>query len=475
MMKRENKNFLLNVGYQCLLMVFPLITIPYTSRVLGVDGIGTYSYTYSIVNIFMLIAMLGIGNHGNRCIARVRDSPEQLNSTFSTIYSLQMSLCALTTLCYIGFVIMFSGPYLIPLLLQIPFLISVCFDTSWVFFGMEQFLFPLTRNLVIKLISLVLMLLLVRGPEDLGTYILIMSCSTLLSNICLSIMLPRFVVYYRPNWREVRLHIKPVLVLFVPVMAFSIYNVMDKIMLGAMAGVTELGFYENAEKIISLPSAVIAALGTVMLPRMANLMSDESADYRAPIAVSMKLALIISTLMAAGLFLVAGDVADVFFGPGYERSGELIRVLSFTVLATAWGNVVRTQFLIPKCFDSIYVRSTLGAGITNLLLNILLIPRFGAFGACFSTIVAETFIAVYQAIATRNQLENYLYLRMLAIAIVKASCIAIATYFVTLCLEPGAIRLIVQVGVFVALAVVFYFNYLRFDFFGGSRKAKVSR
>lgn len=465
-MKHENKNFLLNVGYQCLLLAFPLVTVPYTSRVLGVDCIGTYSYTYSVVNMFMLVAMLGISNHGNRCVAQVRSSPEKLNQTFSAIYSLQVCLCVAATLCYFAYVVFFSGPYLIPSILQIPFLISVCFDISWLFFGMEQFLYPLTRNLVIKLSSLVLMLLLVKGPDDLWIYILIMSCSTLVSNIFLSMVLPRYVTFERPSWNEVRIHIKPILILFVPVLAFSIYNVMDKTMLGAIAGVTELGFYENAEKITSIPSAVIAALGTVMLPRMANLMSDENADYKTPIAASMKLALILATLMGAGLLLVAGDAATVFFGPGYELSGELIRILTIVVLATAWGNVVRTQYLVPKCLDTIYVRSTLGAGAANFLLNLLLIPRFGAFGACFSTIVAEIFIAVYQAVATRGQLENGLYLRMLVVAAVKAACIAIATYLLTWNIEEGLIRLIAQIGLFVIFSVIVYFNYLRFDFFG---------
>ena len=189
----------------------------------------------------------------------------------------------------------------------------------------------------------------------------------------------------------------------------------------------------------------------------------------------MKLSLILATLMGAGLLLVAGDAAAVIFGPGFERSGNLIRVLTVVVLATAWGNVIRTQYLIPKCLDSIYVHSTLGAGVANLLLNLLLIPHFGAFGACFSTIVAETFIAVYQAVATRKQLENGLYLHMLFTAIMKAALIAVATYLLTLRIETSFIRLIAQIGIFVILSAFVYFDYLRFEFFGESRKAEVIR
>ena len=84
-MKSENKNFLYNIIYQLLTFVIPLVVTPYISRVLGVDNVGIYSYTYSIVYMFMLIGMLGINNYGNRSIAAVRDDKDKLAKTFWSI------------------------------------------------------------------------------------------------------------------------------------------------------------------------------------------------------------------------------------------------------------------------------------------------------------------------------------------------------------------------------------------------------
>ena len=94
-MSSIRKNFLYNVAYQILLILLPLITTPYISRVLGADGIGIYTYTYTVVNYFVLIAMLGVKNYGNRSIASVRDDPEQLSQTFWEIYGLQFLCSAL--------------------------------------------------------------------------------------------------------------------------------------------------------------------------------------------------------------------------------------------------------------------------------------------------------------------------------------------------------------------------------------------
>jgi len=163
--------------------------------------------------------------------------------------------------------------------------------------------------------------------------------------------------------------------LFVPVLAFAIYRVMDKTMIGALASVTELGLFENAEKIINIPVAVITALGVVMLPRMAHILADPGSDYRRTIRESMNLALMLGASMGVGLVVVADDAAVVLFGPAFAGSGLIIRLLALTVVASAWSNVVRTQYLIPRGRDGVYIASTIGAAGLNLGLNLLLIEQ----------------------------------------------------------------------------------------------------
>lgn len=180
-MKSENKNFLMNVAYQGLTLAFPLITVPWVSRALGVDNIGVYSYTYSIANLFMLAGMLGVSNYGNRSVARVRDDGETLSREFSTIYALQLIVSLAAVIAYVAYLLLFSPEYEDIAWVQLVYVISICFDINWFFFGLEKFKLTIVRNFIIKLLSLVLVIVLVRGPDDLWLYTLIMAGSAFVS------------------------------------------------------------------------------------------------------------------------------------------------------------------------------------------------------------------------------------------------------------------------------------------------------
>ena len=186
----------------------------------------------------------------------------------------------------------------------------------------------------------------------------------------------------------------------------------------------------------------------------------------------MKLALILSTTMCFGLLLIGNDAAIVLFGSNFERSGPLIQLLAVTVIANAWSNVVRTQYLIPLKLDSIYVQSTFGAGVINFVINIILIPHLGAIGACIGTIAAEYFIAIFQTVATFHQLESVAYLKTLLTCLIKAVIIFAVTYAITFRFDDLVIRFCLEIIVFFVLAVMFYWRYLKNDFFG---RGKVQR
>ena len=100
MMSSIKKNYLYSSIYQILNMVLPLITAPYVARVLGAQVVGRYTYTYSIANYFVLFAMLGISNYGNRSCAKVRDDKSKLSQTFWSIYSMQFFISLFLTLLY---------------------------------------------------------------------------------------------------------------------------------------------------------------------------------------------------------------------------------------------------------------------------------------------------------------------------------------------------------------------------------------
>lgn len=410
-MKSLQKNFLYNVLYQILLVILPLITAPYISRTLGATAVGVYSYTYSVAYYFLLIAMLGIGNHGNRSIAAVRDNRKKLNKTFSSIYSLQVITFSIAILAYAIYLVLFVKDNRLIVLLQLIYVTSGLFDIGWLFFGLEQFKLTVARNTLIKISTVVLMFVFVHKPSDLWKYTLIMSAGTLFSQAYLWLYVKKYVSFEKCSVKEITSNIKPVLILFIPVLAYSIYKVMDKIMLGNMSSYDQVGFYNNAEKIINIPMGIITALGTVMLPRMSNIVANGDKkrvdDY---IRISAKLVTLLSSAIAFGLMGVSSVLAPVFFGDEFIACGEIIRLLSVTVFFIAWANVIRTQYLIPNKRDSIYLTSTMVGAILNLIINWMLIPKYQANGAAFGTIVAEFSVMLVQMVAVKNELPMRKYI-----------------------------------------------------------------
>lgn len=445
-MESVKKNFIYNTIYQILLVILPLITAPYISRTLGANAVGVYSYTNSVAYYFILIAMLGISNYGNRTIASVRDNKEKLNEKFSSIYTLQFILFIIAIISYVVYSLFIASENNMIFLLQTFYVVSGLLDISWLFFGLEQFKLTVFRNVVIKILTVISMFIFVKEISDLWIYTLIMSLGTFISQLYLWFYVKKFVTFKKVSFRNITENIKPIIILFIPVIAYSIYKVMDKIMLGNMSNYSEVGYYNNAEKIINIPMGIITALGTVMLPRMSNMVAngknDKSKQY---ISLSVKLVTIISSAIAFGLMGISNVFTPVFFGEGFEPSAKIIYLLSITVFFISWANVVRTQYLMPNNYDKIYVISTVIGGIVNLIINLLLIPKYAAVGAAIGTIFAEFSVMIMQVIAVRKEIPVLKYIFEYMPVLIIGFCMMFIVNWLGTLIGDSIVTIVIQI------------------------------
>lgn len=406
------KNFIYNVCYQILILILPLLTVPYVSRILSAEGIGIYSYTYSIVYYFMLIAMLGINNYGNRTIAKVRDNKIKLSKSFFSIYAVQLIMSFLMIFCYFIYIAFFLKKYKLIAIIQFFHLLSAMFDINWFFFGIEKFKVTVTRNMILKVLSAILIFLFVKNENDVWIYTLILSSSTLISQLLLFPLLKKEIIFVEINLKEIIGNLKPCLILFIPVIAVSLYKIMDKIMLGILSGVMEVGYYEQAEKIINIPLGLVTALGTVMLPRISNLLSkgnkDSVLNY---LEKSVKFMMFLAFPICFGIISIASNFVPIFLGNDFSKSIILIYYLSVTILFLAFANVIRTQYLIPKEKDNVYIISVCLGAVINLVINLVLIPKYQSIGACIGTVFAEFLVMFYQILAVKKELPVLKYLK----------------------------------------------------------------
>ncbi|MFZ7131020.1 MAG: flippase [Eubacteriales bacterium] len=436
-MGKVKNNFIYNSFYQVLLLIFPLITVPYISRVIGPTGVGIHSYTYSIANYVYLLGMLGVNNYGNRTIAMTRDDKKELSTNFWGIYYFQLIISLTLASIYFFFVLLIAKGYLIIYLIQTLVIISAAIDINWLFFGLEEFKLTVIRNSFTKILSIVLIFIFVNSKEDLWIYSLIMAGSLVLSQLVIWPFVSKRIYFLNPDWTSIKQHIRPNIVLFIPVIAISIYKVMDKIMLGSIGNVMQVGFYTNAFRIISIPLGFITALGTVMLPRMSNLAAkNNSAESGEVISKSMEFIFFMGSAFMFGIAGIAPEFTPWFFGTDFVESTNLIVGLSSTILIIGWANVIRTQYLIPYKKDKIYIISVSCGALFNFIINITLIPILGAMGAVLGTIVAELIVCVLQTWSVRGILNirqiiskvvPYIFFGLLMYAVIRMIPILIKT------------------------------------------------
>lgn len=404
-------NFIYNTAYQVLAILIPLITTPYLSRVLGAEHIGIFSYSFSIVYYFGLFAMLGVNNYGNRSIARIKDNEDLRSKVFWSIYVFQIITSMVMSIIYAIYVIIIAEDKLIGWIM-ILYVISCGLDINWFFFGMEEFKLTTIRNTFVKLFTIVGIFCLVKKPSDVYLYALIYVLSQLLSQIILWVSLKKYIKKCELTIYDITQHIKPNLILFLPVLAISLYKIMDKIMLGAMTSKVEVGYFESSERVTQVPVALINSLGTVMLPRISNLIANN--DYKKSekyLGESLIFAVFLTSSMGFGIMAVSKEFVPVFYGAGFEKCIWIFQVLLPSCFFLAFANVIRTQYLIPNKMDKEYTISIFIGAIVNFIINLSLIPFAGSVGAGIGTFCAEASVCIVQCIFVRQKIVLKSYMK----------------------------------------------------------------
>lgn len=390
------KNYFYNVIYQILSIIIPFLTMPYISRVLGVNKLGEYAYSYAVSSFFLMFAMLGVGKYGNRLIAENAFDIKEKSKAFWSLQCLRAFITILVFFIYVLYVVLLSEDKIMSSIWSF-YVFSSFFDISWLFFGMEKFKITVIRNSVCKVIMFLCTFLIIKTEQDVYTYCAIISLGQIISQLTLWPFLKQEVKCVKVSLSDVVKHIKPCFILFIPVIAVSIYKYMDKLMLGSYVNYSEVGLYENASKINELPIVFVMTLGNVMLPRITKLLAQgrkrevENYFYK-----SIIFAAFLSSALCFGLIGIMQELIPLYLGPGYERCMNILLFLLPSSVFVALANVVRTQILIPSKMDKIYIISVLIGGGCNLLVNLLLIPRYGAIGAAIGTLIAEMVVCIYQ-------------------------------------------------------------------------------
>lgn len=407
---RIGENIVYSSIYEILVIIVPLIVSPHVSRALGVEGIGVYSFSLAVANYFKRASMLGAAKYGNRSIALANNDSLERRNTFWNIYAVQFCATAICVLIYSGYVLFFARTNM-PAILQYLYIFASLFSVEWYFHGREEFKTTVIVASVFKLAYLVGSLTLIRSHNDVNLYIALFALSYLLPSAILFTIAVSREKFIKPTAVRTKTALKGMLVLFIPVIAVTIYKSMDKLMIGIISETAyENGIYENAEKILHVPIAFISAVSGVLMPRMAVLYRDSKEDKANTLILrTVKYSAFMSVACAFGLAAISTMFSVIYWGQDFYKCGELLTTFAISIPIMSFAEIIRTQYIIPKKEDKIYIIAVCGAAVINLIINSLLIPQMGAEGAVIGTIASEGAVCIYQAVMVRHELPVIKY------------------------------------------------------------------
>ena len=395
----------MNSFYQILLIILPLITAPYISRVLGSTGIGTYSFTVNVVQYFVIFSILGTITYGNREIAYYQNDKYKRSQIFWEINFLSWITSTVTIFLFIIFIMINNLNTSLYLWQGVAILTSML-DISWYFSGRERFSVIVLRNFIIKIVTVFCIFIFVKSEKDLIEYIAIMVISGLLGSLSLWPYLKSEI--FIPELKKLNIfrHFKPTLILFLPTVAVTFYTLINKLLIGKIDSTVHLGFYSQADTILKMALSLLTALMTVMLPRISNMYANgDIKGIKKITRTTFNLSSEISIGISTGISAIALNFAPFFFGSQFKMVGPILMIESPLVIAISWNYIFGGQYLLPMNRMKIYTGSALFGAVTSIVLNLLIIPIFGVIGATVVTVISELAVCFYQLFNIRKEFE----------------------------------------------------------------------
>ena len=404
--KSVKTNFVLHSAYQILLVLTPIITTPILSRTIGAEGNGLFTTTQSVTHYFVLFAMLGMSNYGVRTIAECGDDRKLRSDTFWSLYLMQLMVSGLSLTLYCLYVWIITNAYRIIWITWGMWVLSAVLDISWLLFGCEEFAIPTVRGFVTRIVSVACIVCFVHDPDDVWIYVAAIAGAFLANAVLIWPHVTKYVDWSRPSLKQAAVHYIPNLRLFVPVIAISLYTLLDKVMLGNIAGYVEAGLFDYSEKLSKMPMSIITALGAVVLPKMSDIISSGRIEEgKKLVGLTMWFMQACAMALSFGIAAITPEFVPVFFGDGYDACIPIMRVLCVIIPIVCATNVIGVQYMLPTHKDSEFTISTLAGAAVNIAVNICLIPRMGAMGAAIATVSAELTVLVAQSFVVRKELD----------------------------------------------------------------------
>jgi len=454
-MSKITKNYIYNLMYQFFVLMVPIITAPYLARTLGPGSQGISSYVVSISNIISTITLLGIFNYGNRQIAYERGNKDKMSQTFWEVMLLRLLLAIPGSIIYIGISFLLKD-YTSYFLIYYIWMLGTYIDCTWIYVGVEDMRPAVIKNFIAKLITVLGIFIIIRNNNDINKYLFLLGTSVFIANLLGYIQLNKYVKRTTIKLKNLVIHLKGSVKLFLPTVATLIYMQVDKVMIEFFSGqVDQVAFYDNSEKIVTIPLTFITVLSTVMMPRIANEFINGNNDkVKTYLIKAGQISLYLAFPMTLGIISIASKFVPWYLGVDYKPVIYGIIIIAPIIICNSLEGISGRQYFTATNQIKILGNAYGITAIMNILINILLIPKYGFIGAAIATLLSSLTCISIQF----SYLNKQISMKSLVPKAIKYFCFAsimyISVYLLSRNMNESPVTTIAQI----IIGLVVYFT-----------------
>lgn len=390
-------NYIYNTIYQLVIVISPLITMPYKSRILGPENIGIYSYVISVFSYLLMFGSLGISLYGRREIAYVKDDKYKRSKILYELLILK-SITLIIAILTFGMFLDAESNYIIFYLIMLMDLLFNIFDLTWFYQGIGELKKLSLVNLFIKTLNIICIFIFIKTSEDLIKYFILTVIFDIVSIVLLWTGITKYIQKIKLSELKIFKNLKMCIILFIPQIFINIYTVCDKIMLGNLSNnIEEVGFYENSNKIIRLSLNVINSLVAVMIPVISHEFKNKNNQkIKQYMNLSIEFVIFMALPLMFGIIGISNNLVLVIFGEQYTKMIEIIRTLSLIIIPVGITSIIGEQYLVSIKKEKQFTLYIMIGAITNVILNLVLIPKYSVMGATIATVLTEWLVFVME-------------------------------------------------------------------------------
>lgn len=396
MSKSIKKNFFYSSILTTSSYIFPFLTYPYISRVLGVNNIGICNFIDGIINYFILFSMMGIATIGIREVAKNKDNKQELNKTFSSIFILNTILTTIILIVYLIAIQVMPQLHQYKELAYIGIikLIGNYLLVEWLFTGLEDFKYITKRTLTVKIIYVTCIFIFIRDTDDYPCYFLL-SMLMVGINALFNQMYARRFITLTLRKLEFKPYFKSIMILGCYTILTSMYTSFNVAYLGFVTDTIQVGYYSTATKIYTILIALFTAFSSVMLPRMSSLLNEGKIDEFKQMVNKSTDALFTFSLPVIIMSIVfAPQIIHLIAGKGYEGAILPMRIVMPLMLVIGFAQIMVIQILMPLRKDNVILFNSILGASCGIILNLLLVRHWGATGSAMVWIISELVVTL---------------------------------------------------------------------------------